>query len=333
MNWTFWSRPTAASECKDIEPLLPLYADGMASAGETRRLEAHLPGCDDCRRTLAWLRATHQALAGRPIALPPPDLHARIAGAIAASSAMPSFLPPTRAFRLRPAYAAAASLTALGLIFGYSLLSGPHPQALHPAKQPALSPSQVAVVPVHKPVRVAVAPRRAVIKSLPVRRPTVFATTHTDADTPVDALARKQPALKKAPIILLKSDAVIASIGKVPTRLAPHQSSRVALIGHEAPVHKLPVIVPENTVPKVKPAPLEANAKLPSPPTVPVEIAPATVVPQEPVRVQTASASADLLGSVRVHVAQMHDTAYTPLRVPRYAQQFVAVPFTYGPTK
>ena len=118
--------------CRAIEPLLPLYADGAALPDEVRQVESHLPGCADCRAALSWLKATHAALAARPVAVPPPDLHARIARAIAASSDAPASLRPVpalrpaRAFSLRPAYAAAASLAALGIaVLSYPLWHAP----------------------------------------------------------------------------------------------------------------------------------------------------------------------------------------------------------------
>ncbi len=108
-------------------------------------MEAHLPSCGSCRASLFWMQATHRALAARPVAVPPADLHSRIAEAIAASSAAPS-LRPVRSFTLRPAYAAAASLTVLGVILGHSLLHSPVSSVPNiSAARPA--PPRVAVVP------------------------------------------------------------------------------------------------------------------------------------------------------------------------------------------
>lgn len=125
MNRLFWtSPPTAPDDCASLDPLLSLYADGMASPDEARRVEAHLTGCAACRQSLLWTQATRRALSARPIMVPPPDLRARIAEAIAASSAAP--VRPVRSFSLRPAFAAAASLSVLGLL-SFGLLHAPAP--------------------------------------------------------------------------------------------------------------------------------------------------------------------------------------------------------------
>ena len=139
-------------DCGTIDPLLSLHADGMASAEEAQRVEAHLPGCDACRESLAWMRATQRALASRPIVSPPADLRARIAAAIAASSAAPVPVSFTvrRSFTLRPVYAAAASVALLGII-SYGLLHTQTPQAAvnhSAANSPVVTaPAKVAVVP------------------------------------------------------------------------------------------------------------------------------------------------------------------------------------------
>lgn len=137
MEWRFWAQTRPAQlnrlgdasgdDCESIEPLLSLYGDGMASAAEARLVEAHLPGCESCRESLAWMQATRRALSARPVMVPPPDLHARIAEAIAASEAAPLRLRPVRTFATRPAFAAAASLAAVGLFLGYSLTHLPRP--------------------------------------------------------------------------------------------------------------------------------------------------------------------------------------------------------------
>ncbi len=143
MNWLSWTPPRSApDDCVSLDPLLSLYADGMASPDEARRVSAHLPGCADCRQSLLWMQATRRALAARPVVPPPHDLRARIAEAIAASSAAPAAARPVLSFTLRPAFAAAASLSVLGLL-SYGLLHAPAP---HDAVNPP-PPVAVATVP------------------------------------------------------------------------------------------------------------------------------------------------------------------------------------------
>jgi hypothetical protein len=96
-------------ECAELEPLLSLYNDGMASAPETRRVKAHLEQCETCRRVYFWMRATNEVLAHRPSVVPPAGMSSRIKAAVAAAAAGEQ--KPARArFVLRPAYAMAATI-------------------------------------------------------------------------------------------------------------------------------------------------------------------------------------------------------------------------------
>jgi len=168
MNWSFWTRtrhadsnianshildslPTGLDSCDALDPLLSLYADHMASPEEARRVEAHLLDCEACRESAQWMQATHRALASRPTILPPADLHAQIARAIAASPSVS--VRPVRAFSLRPAYAAAASLTAVGAILAGHVLLTARSVAPRPAKPP-----QVAELPREVPATPSVIP-------------------------------------------------------------------------------------------------------------------------------------------------------------------------------
>jgi len=182
MNWTFWTRtpPTLLDDCGTVDPLLSVYADGMADADETRRVEAHLPGCADCRASLAWARATQRALSSRPVAVPPADLRGRIALAIAASDAapIPAFaVRSARAFVLRPAFAAAAaaSVALLGAL-SYGLM---HRDI--PAVTPPMVPSQVAVAPHVSPSPLPVKPAAVSSVKTAMRRP-ISHPKHADFD-------------------------------------------------------------------------------------------------------------------------------------------------------
>jgi hypothetical protein len=52
--------------CDRFEELLPAYFDGDLGLDETGRVRAHLADCPDCRRLLAALAATREALCGFP---------------------------------------------------------------------------------------------------------------------------------------------------------------------------------------------------------------------------------------------------------------------------
>ncbi len=177
MEWRFWARTRPAhltafgdasgDDCEAVEPLLSLYGDGMASPAEARLVETHLPGCESCRESLAWMQATRRALSGRPVQSPPAGLHARIAEAIAASDAAPLRLRPARTFVTRPAFAAAASLAAVGLFLGYSLS---HPtQPIVAVK--SVPPPSVAAVPAPPP-SVTAAPLKPSAPVVTAKKPT-----------------------------------------------------------------------------------------------------------------------------------------------------------------
>ncbi len=144
MNWQFWlhNRPLPPADplenCAHVRPLLSLMSDGMASAKEAKEAQAHLQACADCRQALLWIEATRQAIALRPVVLPPADMRARIARAIAASAetavpAVPVAMPAARrTFAVRPAYAAAASVAVAGAFLGHFLLTAGSPVSAPP---------------------------------------------------------------------------------------------------------------------------------------------------------------------------------------------------------
>lgn len=327
MKWPFWTRtqPTTPDDCHTIDPLLSLYADDMASAEEVRRVEAHLPGCAVCREALAWMQATRRALAARPVVSPPADLRARIAGAIAASSAAP--LPvsigalPARAFALRPAYAAAASLTALGAVISYGLLHHPSQVAVHPVKPP-----MVAVVPSIKPSTPLTLPTPAGPNAMPrathhgavspkparsnpdlvavkpqdepqpvrVKKPAeiVPLTKLATASPPIVSPVKRHPALAHKPVLPKPSPAMMATL-KAPVR--PFEP------------HTLPVVKPEDK----KPETVVATTRPVPTASTPALVEKRPIVTQDPpTRVAVASPHeshfqmADLLGPVKANLGQ-----------------------------
>ena len=327
MKWPFWTRSRAAEteNCDVIDPLLSLYADGMASPAEARAVEAHLPACEDCRESLAWMQATRRALAGRPVVTPPADLRARIAAAIAASTDAPAAVPfatrPVPAYRLRPAYAAAASLAVLGLVsYGFlhdGLRHGPPQVAVHSTPAPA----KVAVLPpVTAPPAVTVSPPPVTSgpqpqpKPRPASRPRPARPAVLDGDrvaalTPPEEMPSEPPqpkvtakAAPKAPLLAVKKvrpqpQAVLTATNKpAPTAARPAPSIR-----HEDRK-------PDVLVAKVSPPP--------APAAVPVIIAP-TVIHQDPAPTAVVAAaheprlqSADLLGPVKDHLGQMRTATF-----------------------
>jgi len=335
MKWPFWTRtqPTTPDDCHTIDPLLSLYADDMASAEEVRRVEAHLPGCAVCREALAWMQATQRALAARPVVSPPADLRARIAGAIAASSAAP--LPisigalPARAFALRPAYAAAASLTALGAVISYGLLHHPSQVAVHPVNLPtvvAVAPSANSPSPITRPLPTGPgvtprAPRHAHIKpalsspdlvavkppdephSVRVKKPgeIVPLTKLATESPPIVSPVKRHPALAHKPVLPKPSPAMMATL-KAPVR--PFEP------------HTLPVVKPEDK----KPETVVATTRPVPTASTPALVEKRPIVTQDPpTRVAVASPheghfqTADLLGPVKANLGQMQSFTHATI--------------------
>jgi hypothetical protein len=170
MTWQFRFRnhPLSSSidpdNCSHIRPLLSLMSDGMASAKEIRQAEAHLQTCDDCRQAQMWIDATRQVIAARPVVLPPADMRARIARAIAASAetavpAVPLALPPVRrTFALRPAYAAAASVAVASAFLGHYLLTAGNIKPVLPVRSASSGQGRTNAIPSAKPGRAGNAP-------------------------------------------------------------------------------------------------------------------------------------------------------------------------------
>ena len=319
--------------CAAIDPLLSLHADGMASSDESRRVEAHLPVCASCRQSLLWMQATRRALAARPILPPPADLQARIARSIAAAAAVPVPIRPARVFSLRPALAAAASLTFVAAVAGYSLLHS------HAPKVTPLPPKQtvVAVTPRPEPMLPHALPstKPPVVKHHPPSEPMIADKTIDEqpempAPSPPPAVkptlkptANTAPSAKPRPRLILRKKPL----------LAPAQ---VAILPTPSPEehHAPPVRTPDSNAPDkvatahVPPAPNPANAA----PAIP---------PQASAPVMTASnntenhtRNADLLAPVREHVGQMHTASFTPVKLVKTAsmteEKFVMVPGVYS---
>ena len=331
MNWPFrslsrMSSPASSSalppDCESIEPLLPLYADGMASPAEIRLVETHLPGCEGCRVALSWMQATHRALASRPVAVPPANLHSRIAEAIAASSAAPVSLRPVRAFTLRPAYAAAASLTALGFILSYSLLHSPVPNVsvMKPAPKTILA-SAPPVTPRVKnvlPLAARVKPHQTLVArnvpALTTQHDAVKSVTaeHAPKKTvPVNAVAPSDRVAENVPALTHTFVPTHVPVKSV-VHLQAQSPKKLMASANVTPAEKRHRAAPETALVKRKTdLPLLARRdKEPLP--VQVHIEPATVFVQQPT-VKTASSTTEaggLLAGVNAYARAMPKFAY-----------------------
>lgn len=322
-------------DCGTINPLLSLYADGMASAEEAQRLETHLPGCAACREALAWMQATQRALAARPVMSPPAALRARIAEAIAASAAAPVPARAARAFVLRPALAAAASLTALGIVVSYGLLHHPSEVAVHPTvKQPmvaVVSPTNSAS-PVIKPPTMtgpgikppvahrpspAVRPARTNPALMARVQPDEAQPEATEVKMPTEASSRIKRAETSAPVIA----PLRPHLSLVKKTVLPHFKPEMMAINKHlvSPVetHRAKVVQPEPRKPETIVA-VAPHASTPSTPTF-VEKPPVITPDPAPTVVVVSSheshfQTADFLGPVREHLGRMRSVAYTTQR-------------------
>ena len=289
MTRPLWIRPDRPEPdtCEALNPLISPYADGMASPDEVARVEGHLPSCPVCRQSLLWMQATRRALANRPIVLPPPDLRARIAQAIAASDAAPVSLRPARTFTLRPAYAAAASLSAVAaLMVGYGLLHHPAP-GVNPVLPP---PVTVAVnTPVVRPAVKPLPPKTSV-----VRHPATHGLLVAQGS---------RPKVHPAPALVAKA------FEDVPT-LAPSEAPSERPVPSARSVER-DVKTHEALIPNLKPSPRVILKKKPVlsrplmailPKPEPADSTPKAGTPDADRHDRTASLPADQNTTVAVHV-------------------------------
>ena len=328
MNWPFWTRTQPSDSehagldtCDTLDALLSLYADRMASPEEARRVEAHLPDCEGCRESLQWMQATRRALASRPMALPPAGLQAQIARAIAASAASPVAALPVRTFSLRPAYAAAASLTVLGAILaGHSLLTArvgmptanaskvaaPRVASVPPASlsEPTAPPTLIRPLAVNHS-----APERVKLPPQPAERvAAVPDAAAVPAEMPSTPRVETAPALSspaKHSVRLMSSRRTL-----LPAQLSATYKAPDALMAARVPAPKAPESAPPVAAPVEKTsAPVIASNSV----TPTVTIGAPTVTPQEPSAVQVA-AREHLLDSVKQHIGVMQTAAYSTTR-------------------
>ncbi len=321
MNRPFWSfRSLPPTLCDSIEPLLSVYADGMASSAEARRIEAHLPECQGCRAALSWMQATRTVLASRPVAVPPPDLHSRIALAIAASSPAPISLRPARVFTVRTAYAAAASVTVLGAILSYGLLHTPPEVAVkHPAKPavvatvppPAVKPHPVPKMSTRPLVAFNSAPSAAV-KHAPIARKAVPIAVMPQEQTASNVVPSKLPAV---PTIITKALVHHA----LPTQKIA--SANFAPTEHHSIEKHLPPPVMKAIAPKL-PETLKVAKIIKEPVPRPLDILTPKITPDAPT-VQTASAHGPVplksnmyLSEVVAHIERMKKVTPAAISVP-----------------
>ncbi len=92
--------------CERVQQLLDDFVDGILPEGDRSRLEAHLTGCDSCRRDLAALQALLDDAADLPSEIDPSkDLWTAIRSQIGQERSAPSRL----SFFNRPKYVLAAA--------------------------------------------------------------------------------------------------------------------------------------------------------------------------------------------------------------------------------
>lgn len=118
--------------CDDIRDWLSAYLDGELNARRREAIEAHLAGCDACRRELASLRQVSACLQAWTAPEPAPDLSARFAERLAARTKRPD----ARWLAVPWLRAAAAAGLAAGLLLAVFILRPD--EALHrPPSHPA----------------------------------------------------------------------------------------------------------------------------------------------------------------------------------------------------
>ena len=325
--WTH-SRQPEPDDCDALDPLLSLYADGLASPDESRRIEDHLPACADCRQSLLWMQATHRALSQRPVVLPPADLRSRIAQSIAASAASVS-LRPSRVFVLRPAFAAAASLTLVGAIVGYGLWK-PHAATVTTPRSsatvavvPQMQPLSPSVTPLLRPSPGHSQPRPPLVKHVPhsdehvasssietpddiaVAPPISHATARKPDTLVLTAVKPHPPILRRKPVLAPLPPSLVAILPKS----SPAENNALKISSPEVrrPEVRTPEVRRPEVVAKAPDAPVPSLPAKTDAPTIPA--APPVVVASLPKTGEGHFQTAGLLSSVHEYVL-VHQTSY-----------------------
>lgn len=281
MNWRFWTHPRPDEICAQIAPLLSLESDGMASPAETARIAAHLQTCDACRQARMWMQATRQVIVQRPAVVPPSALRARIVQAMAQTAPAP-VRPAPRPLILRPAFAAACSLTLVGAVALRLLWPGQTPPVVAPvppriartAPAPPISVKRAAP----SVARIArVIPPAALLPTASARPPRSLIA---EARTPRSLIAQTQTIEKRSPV------------SSVPAPVPPKRNPRVILArsgdnaSAAAPLPVRKTTIPEPT--RVAVQPPTARTPLVETPAPPVEPTPAAPEPDKPTVVASA---------------------------------------------
>ena len=302
MNWRFWEpgKQPSSDSCEVVAPMLSLYADQMASRSEASRVESHMAECRSCRDNYQWMQATRTALSARPAAVPPPDLRARVARAIAAQTLAPSFVtlrPVRRSFVLRPAFAAALSVALFGAVaLTYSTLTSRlAPVAPTPRVASAGLPTHHTAT---QHVAAQVKPHHHTVLAAPIAKlaPVFIEASNLPKPKPITAHITRMAKITPVPKIL-------PAILKVPAKITLRQTLMAKLPSPPVPVQHPAAIKPIEAVPQVSlPAP-EPVALSPSPPAV--RTADNIVPPAKH------SSESDILADVKEHVSQLNSAAYT----------------------
>ena len=114
------------NSCDEVRDWLSAYLDGELTARRREAVEAHLAGCDACRRELASLRQVSACLQAWPAPEPASDLSARFTERLAARAAQQDRRPWFAGPWPRAAAATALAACLLLVVFINQLKETPH---------------------------------------------------------------------------------------------------------------------------------------------------------------------------------------------------------------
>lgn len=229
--WRFGKRGSA---CGRFETLLSLYADGMASAKEAGRVEAHIESCESCRALLAAARATSVTLAEKPAPEFPAGLSERLRRAIAEERllAAPRTLPAARRRVLFPRLALAGALASVLLVAAVFISTHQRASTVPVAIAPK-APARVALAPTAPPNAVP-----AARKPHSLARPEAVASAIAAHSIPhretAGAFAGRTQGLRRPETPLERTASALAPSERAIAR--PHFAAK-----HDMPLH--PVVV------------------------------------------------------------------------------------------
>jgi len=203
--------------CSQIEKHLAEYVDDLLAAPRRERVEAHLAGCEACRRAVRDIRAAVGALRSLPLVRPPDTFAPRVRSAVRAQAPR-ALAPPLLNRDLR------ATLSGVCLMVGLGLLVTRYTQP-----RPYVAP--------RAPASAETAPAVTLAHATPASR-------HTGAEAPRPARPAAHPTVRPARYVPGTVRALSAISAPAPSRerLLPKPTAERPTVAPASPAVSRPAV-------------------------------------------------------------------------------------------